>query len=60
LLPRVRRVLGRDPTSVEVSKAVEFIETAGVEVAGEPEKGLKPWEQLAQVLLMSNEMMFLD
>jgi hypothetical protein len=46
--------LGRCPTNVETELAVEF--------AGEVESktAFGPWEQLAQVLLLSNEFAFVD
>jgi len=50
-----RLVLGRDPTERETRAAVRFVETAA-----DPETQLTPWEQFAQVLLASNEAVFLD
>ena len=52
------RVLGRPPTKQEQATALRFVETAGADREGE--NGLTPWEQLAQVLLISNEAVFLD
>jgi len=52
------RVLGRLPTEREVTSSIRFVQNAQGESI--PEKGLTAWEQLAQVLLMSNEAMFLD
>jgi hypothetical protein len=52
------RVLGRLPTESEVSSAVRFVHNAEQEAP--PENGLTAWEQLEQVLLMSNEAMFVD
>jgi hypothetical protein len=52
------RVLGRLPTEREVTSSIRFVQDAQGESI--PEKGLSAWEQLAQVLLMSNEAMFLD
>jgi len=52
------RVLGRLPTEWEVTSSLRFVQDAQGDSL--PEKGLTPWEQLAQVLLMSNEAMFLD
>jgi hypothetical protein len=46
--------LGRRPTSAESELAVEFV---GDE---EPKAGFGRWEQLAQVLLLSNEFAFVD
>jgi hypothetical protein len=52
----IRRILGRPPTGPEISRARQFVETAGAD----PNAKLTPWEQFAQVLLASNELVFLD
>ena len=52
-------VLQRLPTPEEAREAVEFA-TSPVAVAGPLETPLSRWEQLAQVLLLSNELMFVD
>lgn len=52
------RVLGRQATKQETAAALEFIEAAKTDT--QPENGLTPWEQFAQVLLISNEAVFLD
>lgn len=52
------RALGRKPTKQESAEAVRFIETAGAEP--ETKNALTPWEQFAQVLLATNELLFLD
>ncbi len=52
------RVLGRRPTKHETTAALQFIEAAKADA--QPENGLTPWEQFAQVLLISNEAVFLD
>lgn len=52
------RVLGRLPTEREVNSSIRFVQNAERESV--PENGLTAWEQLAQVLLMCNEAMFLD
>jgi len=52
------RVLGRHPTKHETVSALQFIEMTKSDTP--PENGLTPWEQLAQVLLISNEAVFLD
>ncbi len=52
-----RCALGRDPTIDEASDALEFI---GVGDANPEIAKLGRWEQLAQVLLMSNEFIFVD
>jgi len=49
-----RQVLGRDPTSEEREQAVGFA------TRGPAEKDLGGWEQLAQVLLLTNEFAFVD
>jgi hypothetical protein len=53
-----RAVLSRSPTKGESALAVEFVTVAEKEKVG-PGK-LTAWEQLAQVLLMSNEFAFVD
>ncbi len=66
-----RRVLGRLPEPDELNLAVAFVqqETAklhgrsrGLEASagGKSPRPLSPWEQLAQVLLLTNEFMFVD
>lgn len=50
-----RRVLGRNPTPQEVASSLTFVEGAA-----QTEGELTPWEQFAQVLLVSNEAVFLD
>jgi hypothetical protein len=53
-----RRVLARLPTEVESESALNFVEVVSAE--DNPKDGLSPWEQFAQVLLISNEAMFID
>jgi hypothetical protein len=49
-----RLAFSRAPTTAEIAMASEFVKVP-------PEKtGLSPWEQLAQVLLLSNEFAFVD
>ena len=57
-----RGILGRSPSDSERQDAARFVAAALVEPAGEPpgETVLAPLEQLAQVLLLSNEFMFVD
>ena len=62
-----RRVLGRSPDSDELALATAFVrKTADQAPAWKPgqptrtEPLLSPWEQLAQVLLLTNEFMFVD
>jgi hypothetical protein len=52
------RVLDRQPTRTETASALRFVEAA--EKDRLPEQVLTAWEQLAQVLLMSNEAVFID
>ncbi len=52
----IRQVLGRLPTDREITRARQFVET----VSGDTDAKLTPWEQFAQVLLASNELVFLD
>ncbi len=52
------KVLGRLPTESELSSALQFVQAAGTERA--PDQGLTAWEQFAQVLLISNEAVFVD
>ncbi|MCF7764925.1 MAG: DUF1549 and DUF1553 domain-containing protein [Verrucomicrobia bacterium] len=54
-----RLALGRDPSAAETEAALGFVDA----VVADPESagaGLGAWEQLAQVLLGSNELFFLD
>jgi hypothetical protein len=53
-----RRILGRAPTKAEIESALRFIRAAEAEAPGE--KGLKPWEQLAQIMLISNEAVYVE
>jgi hypothetical protein len=63
-----RRVLGRPPQKDELALATAFIEgqTGDGQTARNPgsaqgpEPLLSPWEQLSQVLLLTNEFMFVD
>ena len=53
-----RLILSRDPTTEETALAVAFVTDAGkVKPTGSQ---LGAWEQLAQVLLLSNEFCFVD
>jgi uncharacterized protein DUF1553/uncharacterized protein DUF1549 len=52
------RVLGRRATKAESISCSRFIREFESETM--PENGLNAWEQLAQVLLMSNEAVFVD
>lgn len=52
----IRQVLGRAARTDEVQKAVRFIEAAQAQDPGV----WNPWEQFAQILLATNELVFLD
>jgi hypothetical protein len=52
----IRQVLGRLPTDREIARAREFVEAA----SSDTDAKLTPWEQFAQALLASNELVFLD
>jgi len=54
----VCRVLGRHATKQETTATLQFIETAKADT--QSENGLTSWEQFAQMLLISNEAVFLD
>jgi mono/diheme cytochrome c family protein len=57
------RVLQRPPTADDTRAGLAFIAAAATmpnTPAPNAAGGLNPWEQLAQVLLMSNEFMFVD
>ncbi len=51
-----RQILGRLPTGSEISRARQFVATA----SDDSDAKMTPWEQFAQVLLASNELVFLD
>lgn len=53
-----RRVLQREPAKPETEAALRFVNLVSAEET--PRDGLTPWEQFAQVLLVSNEAMFVD
>lgn len=59
-----KRVLSRVPTPEEKKLAVEFVMTGSTgkpaENAEKKDQHLTPWQQLAQVLLMTNEYVFVD
>jgi hypothetical protein len=52
-----QQVLQRDPTELEVLEAIEFLDQAE---AGRSATDASAWEQLAQVLLSSNEFLFIE
>ena len=53
-----RRVLGRHVSKQEIASCARFLQEASTDKL--PDKGLTPLEQLAQVLLISNEALFPD
>jgi hypothetical protein len=66
-----RRALGRGPEPDELVLAIEFVRRQAESAPGEPlawtheqnvqrNRPLSPWEQLSQVLLLTNEFMFVD
>ncbi|MBI2928573.1 MAG: DUF1549 domain-containing protein [Verrucomicrobia bacterium] len=55
-----RLVLGRLPTSDEVARAASFVREVESDPLATDEGQLPAWEQFAQALLMTNEMMFVD
>jgi hypothetical protein len=52
-----RTVLLRDPAEAEAKAGLAFVEAAG---AVKEKSALGAWEQYAQVLLLTNEFMFVD
>jgi hypothetical protein len=52
-----RAALARTPTSAELTVAQRFLEAAAADPAGAQ---LSTWEQLAQMLLMTNEFAYVD
>jgi hypothetical protein len=55
-----QRVLGRNPDAEEVRLALAYIDAAEREGLLEEPAQLGPWQRLAQVLLLTNELMFVD
>jgi hypothetical protein len=53
-----RHALGRRPSSGELERAKRFVSVGAEPAAGKEPFG--PWEQFAQVLLVSNEAVFVD
>jgi hypothetical protein len=53
-------VLQREPDSSEISAAEQFVQAAEESRLQSGTTHLSGWEQLAQVLLASNEFMFID
>jgi len=55
------RVFQRPPSAEESREALEFVNPTAVDPSGTPpETPLQRWEQLAQVLLLSSELQFVD
>ena len=54
------KILSRVPTKEEVARALQFISAAESDAGSGAENQLSPWEQFVQVLLMSNELMFVE
>ena len=52
-----RTILLRDPDADELKAGLAFVDAAGVATEKSP---LRPWTQYAQVLLLTNEFMFVD
>ena len=52
--------LGRAPAPTEIEAAARFLRADGTPPAGAAASRLSRWEQLAQVLLMTNEFLFVD
>ena len=56
-----RRVLGRHATPHETSSALGFVHAAGADLnTDNSDARLTPWEQFAQVLLATNELVFVE
>jgi len=52
-----RRIFNRTPEADELAIGEQFIATAAQDVTGVK---LSPWEQYAQLLLLTNEAMYID
>jgi mono/diheme cytochrome c family protein len=55
-----RRAYQRDPSADELRLGLRFVRAAPASAGATEEPPLTPWERYAQVLLMSNELMFVD
>lgn len=55
-----RHVFGRAATDPDVSLALQFIESSAATARATASDALSRWEQYAQVLLLSNEFIFVD
>jgi hypothetical protein len=54
------RILQREPLPRETVAAMDLVEPPTAAAPAPPGAGLNPWEQLAQMLLISNEFLFVD
>jgi hypothetical protein len=55
-----RLVFQRDPATDEEATGRAFIAAAQGDTQGEATAKLRPWEQYAQLLLLTNEVMYID
>ncbi len=55
-----RRVLGREPGAADIQLALDFLTSAENTRRMPAKSSLDSWQQLAQVLLLTNELMFVD
>jgi hypothetical protein len=55
-----RSILGRLPEPAEVERATRYLGDAELEADANTAGRLRPWEQFAQALLMSNELAFVE
>ena len=55
-----RLVYQRNPTDEQLQAALDFVALAAAETLANQLETLNAWEQLAQVLLIANEIMFVD
>jgi hypothetical protein len=55
-----QRVYQRDPSANEIQVGLRFLRAQAVSPGPKWKQLLTPWERYAQVLLMSNELMFVD
>jgi hypothetical protein len=53
-------VYQRDPTEGQLQAALDFVASPADEPSTDQPVALNGWEQLAQVLLIANEIMFVD
>ncbi len=55
-----QHVYQRDPSAKEIQLALRFLQAEPASPGPKEQRLLTPWERYAQVLLMSNELMFVD